>query len=100
MYIIKKFVDNKKICLNLHYNDDNSYLFANDKEIINLEAKESEIVPHPLCIRDISKDLPPPITNSVGLTGYIYDFSVDYWATANDKMLDIHKFLTKKNNIV
>ena len=26
-------------------------------------------------------------------------FSVDYWAIANDKILDIHKYLMKKNNI-
>ena len=29
------------------------------------------------------------------LTGYVRDFSVDYWAIAiaNDKILDIHKYL-------
>ena len=26
-------VDNKKFCLSLHYNGDNSYLFFNEKEI-------------------------------------------------------------------
>ena len=31
-----------------------------------------------------------------GLTGYVYDLSVDYWAVANDKILDIHKYLMKK----
>ena len=31
-----------------------------------------------------------------GLSGYVY---VDYWAIANDKILDIHKYLTKNNNI-
>ena len=35
-----------------------------------------------------------------GLTGYVYDFSVDYWAIANDKTLDIHNYLMKNNNIV
>ena len=34
------------------------------------------------------------------LTGYIYGFSVDYWAIANDKILDIHKYLMKKNSII
>ena len=37
---------------------------------------------------------------ATGLTGYVYDFSVDYWAIANDKILDIHKYLMKKNNII
>ena len=33
------------------------------------------------------------------LNGYVYDFSVDYDFIANDKILDIHKYLMKKNNI-
>ena len=37
---------------------------------------------------------------ATGLTGYIYDFSVDYWAIANDKIKDIRKYLMKKNNII
>ena len=37
---------------------------------------------------------------SSGLAGYVYDFSVDYWAIANDKILEIHNYLMKKNNIV
>ena len=37
---------------------------------------------------------------NTGLAGYIYDFSVDYQAISNDKILDIHKCLMKNNNIV
>ena len=53
-------------------------------------------MPHPLCLGSISKDFPSQIANNVGLTGYIYDFSVNYWAIANDKILDIHKYLMRK----
>ena len=35
-----------------------------------------------------------------GFIGYVYDFSVDYDAIAVDDILDIHKYLMKKNNIV
>ena len=35
-----------------------------------------------------------------GLTGYVYDFNVDYKATNVDNIKDIHKYLMKKNNIV
>ena len=35
-----------------------------------------------------------------GFNGYVYDFSVDYDAIAVDVILDIHKCLVKKNNIV
>ena len=35
-----------------------------------------------------------------GLTGYVYDFSVDYNAIAVDDIKDIHNYLMKKNNII
>ena len=35
-----------------------------------------------------------------GLNGYIYDFSADYDALAIDDILDIHRYLMKKNNII
>ena len=35
-----------------------------------------------------------------GLNGYVYDFSVDYDAIANGKILHIHEYLMEKNNIV
>ena len=91
---------NKKVCLSLHYNGDSSYLFFNGKEIITFKAKKSEIVPYPLCLGTISKDYSPLNTTNTGLFGYVYDFSVDYWAIASDKILDIHKYLMEKNNIV
>ena len=34
------------------------------------------------------------------LHGYVYDFSVDYDAIAVDDILDIHKYLMKKNNMI
>ena len=37
---------------------------------------------------------------SLSLYGNICDFSVDYSAITNDEILDIHKYLVKKNNIV
>ena len=84
-------VDNKTFCLSLHYNGDNSYLFVNGRKIHKFKAKDSEIVPYPLCLGVLSKDF------EVGyMIGYVYDFSVDYWAITNDKILDIHKYLMKK----
>ena len=35
--------ENKIFCLSLHYNDDNSYLFVNSKEVTKFKAKNSEI---------------------------------------------------------
>ena len=89
MYLPNFTVKNKTFCLSLHYNRDNSYLFVNGKEIINFKAKDSEIVPYPLCLGNIPKDFDLSYMEKTGLTGYIYDFSVDYWAIANDKILNI-----------
>ena len=35
-----------------------------------------------------------------GFQSYVYDFSVDYGAIAVDDILDIHKYLMKKINII
>ena len=35
-----------------------------------------------------------------GLNAYVYDFSVDYDVIAVDNILDIHKYLMKKNNMI
>ena len=35
-----------------------------------------------------------------GLNGYVYEFSVDYDGIAVDDVLDIHKYLMKKNNVI
>ena len=47
---------NKKICLSLHYNKENSYLFVNGTEIYKFKAKDSEILAYSLCLGNISKD--------------------------------------------
>ena len=91
---------NTKFCLSLHYNGVNSYLFANGTEIIKFKAKDSEITPYPLCLGSISKDWSVDNMKKTGLKGYVYDFSVDYDAIAVADILDIHKYLMKKNEIV
>ena len=56
MYSINFTKENTKFCLNLHYNEANSYLFVNGTEIIRFKAKDSEIIPYSLCLGNISKD--------------------------------------------
>ena len=83
----------------MHYNGANSCLLVNGTEIIKFKAKDSEIVATPLCLRNISKDWSVDNMREIGLSGYVYDFSVDYDAIAVDDILDIHKYLIKKNGI-
>ena len=84
----------------MRYNGANSYLFANNTEIIKFKAKDSNIIATPLCLGNISKDWSVDSMKDAGLNGYVYDFSVDYDATSVDDIKDIHKYLMKKNNIV
>ena len=100
MYSINFTEKNKKFCLSLHYNGENSYLFVNGTEIYKFKAKDSEIVATPLCLGNISKDWSVDNMKKTGLNGYVYHFSVNYDATSVDDILDIHKYLMIKNNIL
>ena len=100
MYSVNFTKKNTKFCLSLHYNGTNSYLFVNGKGIIKFIAKDSELVPIPLCIGNITKEFSEDNTKKTELNGYVYDFSVDYDAIAVPDILDIHKYLMKKNKIV
>ena len=88
MYSTNFTVDNEKLCTSLRYNGDSSYLLVNSKEVINFKAKDSEIVPYPLCLGGLSKDFKVGYMTASRLTGYLYDFSVNYWAIANDEILE------------
>ena len=91
---------NTKFCLSLHYNGENSYLFVNGKEIHKFTAKDSMIVPNNLYLGNVSKDFSASNMKKSWFNGYIYEFSVDYDSTDVDDILDIHKYLMKKNDIV
>ena len=97
MYSIN-FIENKKFCLN--YNGVSSYLFVNDTEIYKFKAKDSEIVATALCLGKISKDWLVDHMKQTGLNEYIYDFSPYYDVIAVNDILDIHKYLMKKNNVI
>ena len=100
MYSINFTVTKKKLCLSLHYNGANSYLFVNGTEIHKFKAKDSGIVARLLCLGNILKDWSLDKMKKTVFTGYVYDFSVDYNAISVDDIKDIHKYLMKKNNIV
>ena len=91
LYSINFTKINTKVCLSLHYNGANSYLFVNGTEIIKFKAKDSETVANPLCLGNISKDFSVDNMKKTVLNGYVYDFSVDYDAIAVDDILEIHK---------
>ena len=75
-------------------------MFVNGTEIYKFKAKDSEIVPSPLCLGNISKDWSVDNMKKTGFTGYVFDFSVDYNVTVIDDVKDIHKYLMKENVLV
>ena len=102
MYSINFTENNKKFCLSLHYNGANSYLFVNGKEIHKFKAKDSvrQVAATPLCLGNISKVFSVDNMKKKGLSEYVYDFSVDYDTIAVDGILDIHKHLMERNNMI
>ena len=100
MYSPNVTVDNKLFCLSLYYNNDNSYLFVNGKEVTKFKTKDSELIKYPICLGGLSKDYIKNSRKDTGLYGNSYDFSVDYSAISNDKIHDIHAYLMKKNDII
>ena len=99
MYSVNFTKPINKFCLSLHYNGSSSYLFVNGTEIIKFKAKDSETVATPLCLGNISKDWSVDNIKRTGFKGYVYDFTIDYDVIAVDDILDIHKYLMKKNNM-
>ena len=83
-----------------HFNEANSYFFVNGTEIHKFTAKDYEIVPNSSCLGNVSKYFSASNMKKTGFNGYIYDFSVDYDSINVDDILDIHKYLMKKNGIV
>ena len=95
MYSINFTEKTKKFCLSLHYNGADSYLSVNGTEITKFK-----VPPNSICLGNVSKDWSVDNMKKTGLKGYLYDFSVDYNATAVSDILDIHKYLMEKNKIV
>ena len=90
MYSISFTVTKNKFCLSLHYNGANSHLFINGSNIYKFKEKDSEIVPSPLCLGNISKDCSVVNIKRAGFTGYVDDFSGDYNAIAVYNIKDFH----------
>ena len=100
MYSFNFALTRNKFCLSLHYKRANSYLFINETEIIKFKAKDSEIATTPLCLGNISKKWSVDNMKKTVFNGCVYDLSVDYDAISVGDILDIHKYLVKKNNMI
>ena len=91
---------NTKFCLSLHYNDDNSYLFVNGKEIYKFKTNNKNVNSQTqFCLGSISRWFGDFDSREVSLRANMYYFSVDYNAIGKSDILNIQKYLMKENNI-
>ena len=98
MYSVNFTTIIKKLCVSFRYYGDNSW-HRNGTEIINFKAKNSQIVANPLRLGNISEDSFSVNMKKTGLNDSVFDFSLDYRGIAFKDILDIHKYLMKKNGI-
>ena len=86
--------------MSLHYNGDNSYLFVNGKEIFKFKASNKNVnFPTQFCLGSISTAFSATESREVSLNGNVYDFSVDGNSIDKSDILNIHKYLRRKNDI-
>ena len=89
-----------KFVLSLHYNDDNSYLFANGRQELKFNAKNDQIINEKLCLGNLSTQWTISESEKTGLCGNICDFVVDYKPIVGvDTIYDMHRYLMTKHNI-
>ena len=95
----------------MHYSDDNSFLFVNDQKVSPFKGNGSiisgantEILTKGTLTRSYPSDannrLSSKDINDTKTYGNVYDFSLDYSNISNEEILQIHKYLMKKNDVV
>ena len=85
----------------MHYNGNDSYLFANGKKELKFKCKIDQLVKEQLCLGSFSDQWTKSESEKTGLYGNIYDFLVDYKAINGVKQIyDMHRYFMTKHNIV
>ena len=88
---------NRKFWISLHCNGSNSFLFVNATKIYQFKAKDSETKKYLLRLGNISKNFAAINMKKTGLSGYVYEFSVDCNIIGTSNINNIHKYFMKKN---
>ena len=88
----------KRFVLSLHYDGSNSFLFVNATNVYQFKAKNSEIKDYALCLGNVSNDFTiHNMKKKTVLKGVVNFFSIDFIAIDNKDILNIHKYLMKRN---
>ena len=86
--------------MSLHYNAYNSYLFVNGNEIFKFKSDNKNVnFLTQFCLGSISNGFSVTDSREVSLNGNAYDFSVDYNSINKSDIVNIHRYLMRKNNI-
>ena len=76
--------------MSLHYNDNNSYLFLNGKEIFKFKANNKNVnFPIQFCLGSIFNGFSAAESREVSLNGNVYDFSINYNSIDKSDILTI-----------
>ena len=90
----------KEFVLSLHYNGNESYLFANGVQQLKFKADDSQILNAKLCLGNLSSNWTSANSTNTGLYGKVYDFVVDYEPINGvKKIYDMHRYLMTKHGI-
>ena len=76
------------------YKSSSSFLFVNATKIYQFKASDSKIKKHLLCLGNLSKDFRAIDIEKARLSGYVYEFSIDYVIDPS-YFIYIHKYLMK-----
>ena len=83
----------------MHYNADNSYLFANRKEIFRFKASnKNSNFPSQIYLGSISNKFDNVDLKEASFKENVYDSSFNYDTIDKSSSLNIHKYLMNKNN--
>ena len=75
-------------------------MFVNGKEIFKFKTDNKNVnFPTQFCLGSLSNGFSATESREVSLNGNVYDFSVDYNSVDKSDILNIHKYLIKKNNV-
>ena len=83
----------------MYYNGNSSFLVVNATKIYQFKANGSEIKKISLVFSKYLKEFHIYENEKTGLNGCVYEFSVDYNIIDTSNIVNIHKYLLKKQNI-
>ena len=89
------------MCLSLHYNADNRYLFVNGNESFKFKPDNKNVnFPSHSCVGSISNGFIATESREVSLNEKEYDFFlVGYNSVNKSYILKIHNYLMNKNDL-